>query len=387
MKIGLVGGGSGGHLTPLVAVSDALKKHDPSITVEHIGQRGEHLGDVIKHSSIDGTHEISAGKFRRYHGESFVQHLFDIRTLLLNVRDFFRFIAGFFQSFILLGKMKPDVLLLKGGYVCVPVGFAARLRKIPYVTHDSDAIPGLANRLTASHARFNAVAMPESGYPYPEQRTRRVGVPLQSAFKKVTRADMKKYRKEIGVPADATVLFCVGGGLGAQALNDALVRTAPGLLNHYDKLHIVHITGKKLYEDVLQAYHRVVADDASVQSRLHVIDFTTNIVAYSGSADLVITRAGATNLAELALQAKPCIVIPGAHLTGGQQIHNARVLQEAEAAVILPEDRLLELESTVHQLLDMPQLRDNYAQKLHRLSDDKAAERLAKLVVEAAGQQ
>jgi UDP-N-acetylglucosamine:LPS N-acetylglucosamine transferase len=108
----LVGGGSGGHLTPLVAVAEAIKKIDSSYIVCHIGQRGENLSEVTHHPAIDESYEIRAGKFRRYHGESRIKQLLDIKTLLLHTRDLFRFGRGTLESFFLLRRLKPSAIFL-----------------------------------------------------------------------------------------------------------------------------------------------------------------------------------------------------------------------------------------------------------------------------------
>src|SRR3990167_7210097 len=121
----LTGGGSGGHITPLLAVADELKKQRPNLTLVYIGQRGDKLADIpAKHHSIDKVYTVRAGKFRRYHGEGWRQ-LLDLLTFGKNVRDFFLVLIGLWQSYWILKKLKPVALFVKGGYVGVPVGLAA----------------------------------------------------------------------------------------------------------------------------------------------------------------------------------------------------------------------------------------------------------------------
>jgi UDP-N-acetylglucosamine--N-acetylmuramyl-(pentapeptide) pyrophosphoryl-undecaprenol N-acetylglucosamine transferase len=378
----LVGGGSGGHLTPLLAVAEALKRQDNSLIVVHIGQKGEALDDVLSNSAVDNHFAITAGKFRRYHGESLVSHLLDIKTLLLNVRDLFRFIIGTIHAWFLLGKIKPSSILLKGGFVCVPVGLAARLRHIPYITHDSDAVPGLANKITSKHAVYNTTAMPSEIYPYDQAKTIQVGIPLRSEFKRVSEADRDNSKKGLGLGVSTKVLLSVGGGLGAQKVNNAVVKASKKLLANND-LFIIHLTGKKLFNETQIAYE--VQLNQEEQSSIKLIDFTTEIAKYSAAADVIITRGGATNIAEFAQQAKACIVIPNPVLTGGQQIHNAKVLADNNAAIIVDETELDTLSSRVQELLDSTETaRKNLGLKLHNLAVSDGDEKLATLLIEIA---
>jgi len=380
----LVGGGSGGHLTPINAVAAAIKQEDPTIRVAYIGQRHEDLSDAVDSSDIDESYAITAGKFRRYHGESLLSHLLDFKTLALNVRDLFRFAAGTAQAWKLLGKIKPDSIFLKGGFVSVPVGYAAKMRRIPYITHDSDAVPGLANRLTASSAIYNTTALPPENYPYLQTKTLQVGIPLRTKFRYVNRSIQDAAKVALGVSTSDTVILAVGGGLGAQRVNKALVNASKELFESDKKLLIVHITGKKLFSETKKDYKQALGAD--LFKRIVLIDFTTDIHEYGEAADLVLTRGGATNIAEFAAQAKTCVVVPSPFLTGGQQLHNAEVLRKAKAAVVLLEEELPNLAAVIHETLSLPE--DEFAaygHNIHQLSSDDAAAKITDLLIEISG--
>jgi UDP-N-acetylglucosamine--N-acetylmuramyl-(pentapeptide) pyrophosphoryl-undecaprenol N-acetylglucosamine transferase len=244
MTIALTGGGSGGHITPVLAVAKQLKQTDPTIRIIYIGQRGDGLGDVVENNpSVDSIKTISAGKFRRYHGEG-LRQLLDIETMKLNIRDMYRVVAGFFEAFSVLRRERPSAIFVKGGFVGVPVGLAAAVLRIPYVTHDSDAIPGLANRLISPWARYHAVALPKDLYRYPQHKTVEVGVPVSDDFKLATPAAQAGAKKALGFrPADV-LLLVTGGGLGAERINQAILTTAPQLLQTVPHLRIVNIAGR-----------------------------------------------------------------------------------------------------------------------------------------------
>lgn len=376
----LVGGGSGGHLTPLISVATAIKQIDPSTIVIDVGQRGENLSEVTNHQSIDEWYSIYAGKFRRYHGESFVSHLLDVKTLLLNIRDLFRFLAGTVQAYRLLGKVKPDSIMLKGGFVCVPVGLAARLRKIPYLTHDSDAVPGLANRLTAKKAVYNTTALPANLYPYPEEKTMQVGIPIQPEYSYVSDEDKANAKRNLGIEKDAPVVLVAGGGLGAQNVNNSILEASNELIKNVENIVIIHITGKKLHSAVKTSYESIL--DTQQIKQIMLLDFTTELYKYSSSADLVVTRAGATSIAEFAVQAKPCIVIPNPVLTGGQQLHNAKVLADKEASYILDDNKAKqELAGVIQSLIKDKDALKKYGSNLHSLAQENSAEKIAQLLI------
>ena len=174
---------------PLLSLARALKKTSKGCRVVFIGLKGETLAGDLKdrYRVFDEVFSVPSGKFRRYHGESLLSHLVDFRTLLLNARDFFRVLAGIGYARKILKRTKPDVVLSKGGFVAVPVGLAAATLRIPVVTHDSDTVPGLANRIVGRFAKAYATGMPEKYYQYPVQRTHYVGIPIDERIKPVTK--------------------------------------------------------------------------------------------------------------------------------------------------------------------------------------------------------
>jgi UDP-N-acetylglucosamine--N-acetylmuramyl-(pentapeptide) pyrophosphoryl-undecaprenol N-acetylglucosamine transferase len=384
MKIIVTGGGSGGHITPILAVAHELKVEQPNVEIIYIGQKGDHLSDVpAADANIDRVYSVPAGKLRRYADEGWRQ-LLDVRSQALNVRDLFRTVAGLWQSYRLIRKLKPDVIFTRGGFVSVPVAIGGRLNGVPYITHDSDSIPSLANRLIARWAAAHAVALPAELYPYPRHRTVVVGVPVSSSYKPATAGLRAAYRAELGVPATAQLIFATGGGNGAGALNDALVANARYLLSTFPELILIHIAGRKFEAATNQAYDALGLGAA--RERVRVYGFVTGLSAYSGAADAVITRGGATTLAEFAIQAVPCLVIPSKQL--GWNIQNARILAEHHAVVSLNEDQIEQPERlgrVLGDLLTDGKKRQELARNLAEFAHPHAAAELAALVLKVGG--
>lgn len=385
----MTGGGSGGHITPILAVAHELKQLQPNIQLIYIGQRGDQLSDVPAASPyIDSVYTVRAGKFRRYHGEG-IKQVFDIPTLAKNIRDAVWVVVGSLQSYRLLKKLKPDIIFTRGGFVSVPVALAGRLCRIPYITHDSDAIPSLANRIIAKGARLHAVALPKEVYAYPQDKMVSVGVPIQAEFHAVDSAQQVAYKQQIGLEKAGKLLFITGGGNGALSLNNAVAACVPALLESYQDLAVVHVAGRLHETAFVQKYDTLLK--AEQRARVIVKGFVTELYAYSGAADVIITRAGATNLAEFAVQHKACIVVPNPALTGGHQLKNAKLLADRQAALSITEQELAtqpeSLERAVKHLLDNPKERQELAAQLGKLAHPNAAREAAMVLLNEAQKQ
>ncbi|MBI4033407.1 glycosyltransferase [Candidatus Saccharibacteria bacterium] len=383
----LTGGGSGGHITPLLSLAHALKKASPGSWVVYIGQKGEKLSGNLKdrYRVFDTVYSVPAGKFRRYHGESLLSHLIDLRTLVLNARDFFRAVAGIAYARKYLKRIKPDVVFSKGGFVAVPVGVAAATLKLPIVTHDSDAVPGLANRIVGRYAVVHATGMPAGNYDYPRGGIHYTGIPLDERIKPVTPAMQKQFKKMLGLPADSLVLLVGGAGLGAGEVNKKILSIAGGLLEDFPGLQIIHFAGEQHVDQVKAGYETALL---SRKGRVRVLGFTDDFYKYTGAADLVISRAGATTIAELAAQKKPVILIPAPHLTGGHQLRNAEQIQKMRAGLLVSNDAPAgELLRVVTETLKKEPLRRQLADNLSHLAKPDAADSLATLLLGVAGQK
>lgn len=350
---------------PLLAVASELRKRNPQIKLVYIGERHGKFAYIAKDSGLfDELRYISAGKLRRYHGESLLTRLFDIKTNILNIRDLFRLCAGLVQGYFLLRTIKPDAMLLKGGFVCVPIATAGRLRHVPYVTHDSDALPGLSNRLAARWARYHATAMPAKYYSYPEETVKPVGVPTDDRYKQYNATELSNFRKKHRIPVGSDVLLVTGGSNGARRLNEAFISLVPDLLKRHPKLYILHQIGAG-NED------QVVGLTEDQRKRFCAFGFSQELFELSAIADVVIARAGASALADLGAQRKACIVVPNPYLAGGHQLKNAQVYQESNAAIIVGENELQAdakpLFGAIERLLNDRSLRQQLGESMHRL--------------------
>ena len=335
--------------------------------------------------NIDSCYSIYAGKFRRYNGEGWRQ-LLDYRTQYLNARDLIRTIRGLWQSWRLLGKVQPDAIFTRGASVSVPVAFGAWLRGVPYITHDSDSTPGLTNRIIGRWARINMVAMDPEIYPYNKDKTVRVGVPISMNYKPLTPKEMAKVRRELGFGEYKQVICVTGGGNGAQTLNQIVLDNAAYLLKRFPHMAVVHIAGRGLSEEVEKEYQEIL--DSNDFKRVIVKDFVTDLYRYSGAADLVIARGGATNLAEFASQNKACIIIPSKQLIWN--IKNAELLGAEKAIIEMSEEQAeqeLRLASVIEDLFVNKTRLNDLQKKFAQFSNLQSARTIAKAVLKVAEKQ
>ena len=316
---------------------------------------------------------------RRY-GDKGLAQLLDLRTQGLNARDLFKTVKGLGQSWRLLGEIKPDIIFTRGGYISVPVAIAAKLRHIDYITHDSDSTPSLANRIIAPMAKINAVALSPDTYPYDASKTVQVGVPISAEFKPIDSKDRERLKTELKLEAYPKLLFVTGGGNGAANMNKVVMDNVPHLLKVHKDLYIVHVAGRDLAKDLSTEYDKILGKDE--RKRISVEGFVSDLYRYSGAADVIISRGGATNLSEFAAQGKACVIIPSPSLAWN--VKNAHVLAKEHAIIYLSEDQAeqeLRLASVVDRLLDDQKSREELSNKLAQYFVPDSAKKIAELII------
>ena len=296
--------------------------------------------------------------------------------VLLNIRDIFLVGLGFLQSIVKLLIWRPDVVFTKGGYVCLPVGLAAHILRIPLVIHDSDAHPGLTNRVLGQWADAIATGAPLHYYNYPAERSRYVGIPISSEFHPLTPKAQREMKQQLGFDAATPLVVVTGGGLGARRINDAIVAVLDDLLRFTS---VALISGVGQYDELVK-----LVPQQNPRFRLQAF-VSHGMADLLGAADVVVTRAGATTILELAALAKPTILIPNGFLTGGHQLKNAAVYADAGAVMVIDEQELAKtpvvLTTTIKNLLDNPTAQTELAAAFHSFSKPDAAKEVANMIL------
>ncbi len=295
-KILFTGGGSAGHVVPNIALIEAVRDE---ADVCYMGTDGPEKGLIVPLKIP--YWEISCPKFIRS---------FSFRNLKIPAE----FLRAEKKALEGLKAFRPDVVFSKGGYVALPVVFAAKKLKIPCLTHESDLSPGLANRLMAKKCRYLLTSFPETADKF--KNGKYCGSPLRKQLFEGRRAEaLKKY----GLPAGRKTLLVFGGGSGSRAINDALRKNVSRLCKKYN---VLHLCGK----------------GNAVESNIpHYVqkEFETDMASAYAAADLVVSRAGSNTIFEILALKKPAILIPLEGQTRGDQAQNAAYFQQKHLCRVL----------------------------------------------------
>ncbi len=314
MRILYTGGGSLGSVTPLLAVHESLaSSQKKSYSAAWIGTCSGPERALINEYHIPFD-TVPTAKLRRY---------FDLRNFL----DPFILIGGVFRAFFLLKRIRPDVVLSAGGFVAVPVIWAAWLLGIKSMLLQIDIKHGLANILTVQQASTVAVSFEELKAFYGTKGVV-TGIPVRAAldqWRGISNTQQQAMKKRLGLPAKIPTVLIVGGGQGATGINDLVATMRPSLK---EKVHIIHITGtgkgEEKREEGYWAFPQLGAE----------------YLEYLATADIVVTRAGMGSLAECATLGKPMIIIP---IPDSHQVYNAEYFEKKKAAIFFAQAKGAEM--------------------------------------------
>jgi UDP-N-acetylglucosamine--N-acetylmuramyl-(pentapeptide) pyrophosphoryl-undecaprenol N-acetylglucosamine transferase len=362
-RIVLAGGGTGGHIFPLVAVAEELlKQYDNDVEFLYIGTKSQ-MGEVAQEAMSEmniPTKNVMTGKMRRY---------FSLQYFL----DLFRIPFGVMQSLFYLLIFMPDAVFSKGGYASVPVVVAAWIYHIPILTHDSDAIPGWANRISGKLSKYVAVSYETSKKYFVGNKTVVTGNPIRSSM--LEGSQQRGYERWGFTDAKPTILI-IGGSQGARVLNNSLLSILPEL----SKIaQVLHITGQSLFEE-----SKKLAAEAGFKSGRHkyyAVPFLNRMEiadAYA-VADIVVSRSGANSITEIAANKKVAIFVPLPRSANNHQYMNAYEIAKIGGAMVLQESNLGGniLYKKIDELLHNKELRDQLQEKIFQFYDPESAKNIA----------
>lgn len=378
MKVVLTGGGTGGHVTPFGRIIEALRQQyeqeksklprrvDPEVLkIFFLGVRDSLTQEFFAKHQVKVI-AIPSGKLRRY-----VSHV-TILDLCI------RLPIGIVWALIRMWILMPDVVVSKGGYGSVPTVVAAAFYRIPILLHESDSVPGLATRLLARFAQIIAVGFRETKLdPKYAKKMVVTGIPVNNLITQLTQDEAKA---KFGMERNEKVLLVMGGSQGAKQINEILLKILYQLI---DMTAIIHIAGPTQFKAVQSVASEILA--ASPRKHLYQIyPYLTDLMPYAlVAADVVISRAGATTLAEIAILKKPSIIIPLSSAAGNHQYQNALIFEQYGAAVILLENNVNPsmVMHNVQTLLTDEKVRHGFIQRMSHLAHPTAGEHIANLAL------
>lgn len=334
-KVLFSGGGTGGHIYPALAIREVLLERFPNLETAYAGQAEGMEARIV--GRIEGIPFLPV----RSQGMP--------RSLTAKWLTFpFRNAAGFLDAMCKLREFKPDLVVTTGGYVAFPVLASARLLGVPFVIHEQNAAMGVVNRLFAGSAQRVLLTYAEAAASLSD-RVVLTGNPVRRAFLRSTDGSSRFAKKE-----GEFWLLAVGGSGGAKTINDACIGLTRGWLKEHPDVHLVHIAGERDYE-------RVKAE-ATCLPNYEALPYLHEMKEAFDVADLLISRAGATILSEIAVCGKPAILVPFPFATDNHQEKNARALERQQAAkVILDADLKAASLAAEIEIMSAPELREKMA--------------------------
>ena len=356
-RILIAGGGTGGHVYPAIAIADAIRTLSPDSAIAFAGTREKIEWKAVPKAGYP-IHPITVQGFHR-------------GSLIRNIPFPFKLITGLTQSWRLVGDFDADIVVGTGGFVSGPVLYAAHKRNRPIVIQEQNAFPGITNRLLSKHAHTIHVAF-EEATKYLKGNNNYVlsGNPTRAILQG---PDHEKAKQHFNIPDGAQVLLVFGGSLGSAAINRIMEILISDLLAE-PHLHIIWQTGSIYYEEV--------AGRVAKHPRLTLLKYIDHMEYAYAVADLAVVRSGAITCSELAITGTPAILIPSPNVAEDHQTSNAKSMQKAGAARLVPEKTMnASLKDHIIAALQDPEGLQTMREAAHKLAHPNAAQAIATSVL------
>lgn len=344
-RIVLTGGGSGGHVYPLLAVADELKKVPYELEVYYVAPKSSFQPEFLERDIPVRT--ILGSKLRRY---ASIANIFDIPKFFISV----------IQALVRLYVLMPDLVFSKGGTGAFPVVFAAWFYRIPVVIHESDAAPGLTNRLSAKFSKKICISFESVENFFPKIKIVPTGNPIREELIQASREEITQRKLSLGFKEEMPLLFILGGSQGSVRINRFVLDNLDKLLRDFQVYH--QVGSANIGESELLADSMMQQLDSETKHRYKIAGFLSlrEMKKAYAAADIVISRSGASDIFEIAAFGKPSLLIPLAESGNDHQRLNAYEYAKGGAAVVIEESNLTlhVVESQIAKILNE---KDTYA--------------------------
>ena len=341
MKILFTCGGTGGHIYPAVSIAEEITKKYPDTEYLFIGAQGMMEMDIVPKCGYEikavPVTNLSRGK--------------KPKDIVHNLKTIFNVISSLFRSLRLIKEFRPDAVIGTGGYVCFPVIFAAWLLGIPSFVHESNSEPGLTTKMLSRFVKIVFTGYRESIRYYKPGKAEYTGTPVRKQFEDPT--DPENAFDQLGADPKLPLAVSVWGSLGSGYMNETISKFVS--IMPEKKFNLMHVTGKRYFDQ----YSYISGLDLPViRERNFVLkDYVYDLPLFLKAASLVICRAGASTLAELAYLGKPAVIVPSPNVVNNHQDKNARVFEAKGAAIVLSEGTFTpeDLLRTIEDILTSPE--------------------------------
>ena len=360
MRVIMTGGGTGGHIYPAVAIADEIRRRDENAEILFVGAEIGMEGDLVPKCGYEIT-LIPADGFNR-------------KKLSTNFVAVKRIVQGTFKVKKIIKEFKPDIVIGTGGYACWPAVKAAAELRIPTVLHESNSYPGMAVRKLQEKVDIILTNFESTKEKLsPNANVINVGNPVRRDCTVLTKSDA---RARLGIDSEKFVVLSFGGSLGAECLNNAAVDYMQNFAASKEDVISYHVGGRNYYDDAVE---KLEGKKLLENKRNTLISFTNELPLYMAAADVVICRAGAMTITEIARMGKAAIIIPSVHVTDNHQFINAKSLSDAGAAVLVEEAELEKqgrISEELEALYSDPERRIEMSEKVKAFASEDVEKRI-----------
>ena len=360
MRVLMTGGGTGGHVNPALAIAEIIKANEPDSEIAFVGTS----------KGIENTLVPKAG-YKLYHVD--IQGI--KRSLSLsNLKTAYLVLTSPHEAKKIIKEFRPDIVIGTGAYVCWPLLYAAASMNIPTMIHESNAIPGFAvrqlkNKVDVIMTNFESTMRSMKC----KAKTVQVGNPISIEYGKYTRAEA---RKMLGIPDDIkTVVLSLGGSLGAKTVNDEMLKLMLELTSKRSDVMHFHSFGRDNRQYVEKKFAEMGLEG---KKNLALFAYIYNMPVMMAAADIIICRAGAMTISEVAAMKRAAVIVPSPNVTEDHQYKNAKQLADADAAIVFRESELTDtaMADAVNALINDPARRDAMGENIFKFATTDVRERI-----------
>lgn len=360
MRIIVTGGGTGGHIYPALAFVRYLKEVDKDTEILYIGTKKGLESKIVPAAGLDfKTVEVQGFK----------------RSLSLdNFKTITKFLTATSESKKLIKAFKPDVVIGTGGYVAGPVIYAANKLKIPTLIHEQNSIPGITNKFLSKHVTKVAVAFQAAAQFFPEEKTVFAGNPRAQ---EVADIEPSGILESFGLSTAKRTVVIFGGSRGALTINRAVVEALPDFVGK--DYQVIYASGEIYYDEFREVFEKY-----NKESNIRISPYISNMPEVLASSNLILSRAGATTIAEVTALGLPAIFVPSPNVTADHQTKNAKALVDVGAAKMISDALLTgkEIVKTIDEVFESDEKYHKMAEASLREGVPDASIRLLQIVKE-----
>lgn len=349
MKYIVVAGGTGGHIYPAVAIINKIKEKDKNSEFLYIGTLDRMEKDIIPKLGIDFVGLEMSGLNRK--------------NIFSNISVMNLFFKAVKKSRKIIKDFHPDIVIGAGGYITAPVLYAAHKEKIPVLIHEQNSVPGVSNKFIGNFADRICVSLPNSLSLFPKDKVVYTGNPRSEEIINVSKVS----KESIGFSKNKKLVIVVMGSLGSITMTKKIKELIPGF-NDKD-YQVLVITGKKYYDEY---------KDIECSSNVRIVPFMDNLINIMKDSDLIVSRAGASTIAEITAIGLPAIFVPSPYVTNNHQYKNAHELEEDGACLIISEEEFSKdvIIDAIDKVLGEKDLYDKMSKNSRKLGIDDSATRI-----------